>query len=110
MTEGVQLLRSARWHVEGRAYDRALALILEAHADLPMAAFWGQGHSASSDGQFFLATERGEAMNMVNAKYGNVPGLKGYSHVSDQYAPFATQVIPATVSKGTLYSRRAAHE
>ena len=39
------------------------------------------------------------AMNMVNTKYGNIPGLKGYSHVSDQYAPFATQVIPATVSE-----------
>src|SRR3546814_10843798 len=58
-----------------------------------------QGQSASSDGQFFLATEQGEAMNLINAKYGNVPGLKGYSHVSDQYAPFATQVIPATVSE-----------
>lgn len=94
-----ELLRIARWHVEGSAYDRALAMIVEAHAALPMAAFWGEGYSASSDGQFFLATEQGEAMNMINAKYGNVPGLKGYSHVSDQYAPFATQVIPATVSE-----------
>ncbi|AXJ97465.1 Tn3 family transposase [Sphingomonas sp. FARSPH] len=94
-----ELLRIARWYVEGSAYDRALAMIVEAHAALPMAAFWGQGQSASSDGQFFLATEQGEAMNLINAKYGNVPGLKGYSHVSDQYAPFATQVIPATVSE-----------
>ena len=94
-----ELLRIARWHVEGSAYDRALAMIVEAHAALPMAAFWGQGQSASSDGQFFLATEQGEAMNLINAKYGNVPGLKGYSHVSDKYAPFATQVIPATVSE-----------
>src|SRR3546814_1472685 len=75
-----ELLRIARWHVEGSAYDRALAMIVEAHAALPMAAFWGQGQSASSDGQFFLATEQGEAMNLINAKYGNVPGLKGYSH------------------------------
>lgn len=94
-----ELLRIARWHVEGSAYDRALAMIVESHAALPMATFWGQGQSASSDGQFFLATEQGEAMNMINAKYGGIPGLKGYSHVSDQYAPFATQVIPATVSE-----------
>src|SRR3546814_348132 len=46
-----ELLRIARWHVEGSAYDRALAMIVEAHAALPMAAFWGQGQSASSDGQ-----------------------------------------------------------
>src|SRR3546814_11305773 len=38
-------------------------------------------------------------MNLINAKDVNVPGLKGYSLVSDQYAPFATQVIPATVSE-----------
>ncbi|MGE4340979.1 MAG: Tn3 family transposase, partial [Pigmentiphaga sp.] len=94
-----ELIRIARWHVEGDAYDRALAMVVEAQARLPMAQFWGLGTSASSDGQFFAATEKGEAMNLVNAKYGNTPGLKAYSHVSDQYAPFATQVIPATVSE-----------
>src|SRR3546814_9096410 len=38
-------------------------------------------------------------MSLRTAKYGNGPGLKGYSHVPDQYAPVATQVIPATVSE-----------
>lgn len=36
---------------------------------------------------------------MVNAKYDNEPGLKAYTHVSDRFAPFATQTIPATVHK-----------
>lgn len=36
---------------------------------------------------------------MVNAKYGNEPGLKAYTHVNDQFAPFASQTIPATVSE-----------
>lgn len=94
-----ELIRIARWHVEGEAYNRALAMVVEAQARLPMTQFWGAGISASSDGQFFAATEQGEAMNLVNAKYGNTPGLKAYSHVSDQYAPFATQVIPATASE-----------
>lgn len=40
-----------------------------------------------------------EAMNLINAKYGNEPGLKAYTHVSDKFAPFATQNIPATVSE-----------
>ncbi len=57
------------------------------------------GTSASSDGQFFPTARHGEAMNMVNAKYGSVPGLKAYTHVSDQFAPFACQSIPATVSE-----------
>ncbi|MHA7882110.1 Tn3 family transposase [Nitratireductor rhodophyticola] len=94
-----ELMRLARWHVEGEAYNRALAMVVEALAKLPTAAHWGMGLSASSDGQFFPAGEKGEAMNLVNAKYGNDPGLKAYTHVSDQFAPFATQTIPATASE-----------
>ena len=91
-----ELLRIARWHVQDDAYQRALAMVVEAQSALPIARFWGSGLSASSDGQFFPAGGTGEAMNLVNAKYGLEPGLKAYSHVSDQFAPFATQVIPAT--------------
>ena len=91
------LMRIARWHVEGDAFDRALAVVVEAQAALPMAAFWGTGRTASSDGQFFPAGGRGEALNLVNARYGAEPGVKAYSHVSDRYSPFATQTIPATV-------------
>ena len=92
-----ELMRIARWHVEGDAFDRALAIVVEAQAALPMAAFWGTGRTASSDGQFFPAGGRGEALNLVNARYGAEPGVKAYSHVSDRFSPFATQTIPATV-------------
>ena len=92
-----ELMRIARWHVEGDAFDRALAVGVEAQAALPMAAFWGTGRTASSDGQFFPAAGRGEALNLVNARYGAEPGVKAYSHVSDRFSPFATQTIPATV-------------
>ena len=92
-----ELMGIARWHVEGEAYDRALSVVVEAQAALPMAAFWGTGRTASSDGQFFPAAGRGEALNLVNARYGTEPGLKAYSHVSDRFSPFATQTIPATV-------------
>ena len=71
--------------------------VVEAQARLPMAQYWGLGLTASSDGQFFATARQGEAMNLVNAKYGNEPGLKAYTHLSDQFAPFATQTIPATV-------------
>jgi len=92
-----ELMRIARWHVQEDAHARALAMVIEAQAVLPMAQFWGSGISSSSDGQFFPAGGTGEALNLVNAKYGNEPGLKAYTHVSDQFAPFATQTIPATV-------------
>lgn len=94
-----ELMRISRWHIESEAYGRALASIVDAQSNLPMARFWGMGLTASSDGQFFPTTRQGEAMNLINAKYGNEPGLKAYTHVSDQFAPFASQTIPATVSE-----------
>ena len=69
----------------GEAYDRALSTVVEAQAALPMATFWGTGRTASSDGQFFPAGGRGEALNLVNARYGTEPGVKAYSHVSDRF-------------------------
>lgn len=94
-----QLSRLARWHVESEAMNQALAIVVAAQRRLPMARLWGMGTTASSDGQFFPSARQGEAMNMVNAKYGSEPGLKAYTHVSDQFAPFASQTIPATVSE-----------
>lgn len=94
-----QLSRLSRWHVESEAMARALAMVIEGQSALPMARFWGAGTSASSDGQFFPTTRQGEAMNLINAKYGHEPGLKAYTHVSDQFGPFATQTIPATVNE-----------
>ena len=94
-----QLSRLSRWHVESEAMSSALAMVVEGQSALPMAKFWGAGQTASSDGQFFPTTRQGEAMNLINAKYGHEPGLKAYTHVSDQFGPFATQTIPATVNE-----------
>ncbi len=38
-------------------------------------------------------------MNLINAKYGNDPDITAYTHVSDQFGPFASQKIPATVNE-----------
>ena len=97
--EYFQLSRISRWHMESDAINRALAMVIEAQSTLPMSQFWGAGVTASSDGQFFPATRQEEAMNLINVKYGNDPGLKAYTHVSDQFGPFATQNIPATVGE-----------
>ena len=94
-----QLSRLSRWHVESDAINKALAMVIAAQSGLPMAQYWGGGVTASSDGQFFPAARHGEAMNLINAKYGNEPGLQAYTHVSDQFGPFATQNIPATVNE-----------
>ncbi|WGL99879.1 Tn3 family transposase (plasmid) [Arsenophonus sp. aPb] len=89
-------MRISNWHVTSETMTDALAVVIEKHKDLPLASAWGDGTSSSSDGQFMISGGSGEAMNVVNAKYGLVPGIKAYTHVSDQYGPFALKTIPAT--------------
>lgn len=91
-----ELLRVGTWHVRPETYHRALAMVIDAHAALPFARIWGHGDSSSSDGQHIRAGAEGEAMNVVNAKYGTQPGMSSYAHVSDQFAPFHAQRIGAT--------------
>jgi TnpA family transposase len=66
---------------------------------------WGSGNTSSSDAQFFRAGGRGYA----NLHYGQEPGVKFYTHLSDQFGPFHTKVLAATdheaphVLDGLLY-------
>jgi TnpA family transposase len=87
------------WYVREECYAAALARLVEAHRALPLAAAWGDGTTSSSDGQFFRAGGRGEAVGEVNARHGNEPGVAFYTHVSDQFGPFHTKVIAATASE-----------
>ena len=63
---------------------------------------WGDGTTSSSDGQHFKAGGRGQFTGQVNLKYPDQePGVQFYTHLSDQYAPFHTKVINATVAPAT---------
>jgi TnpA family transposase len=89
------------WHIRDETYSKALAEIVNHQHRIPFASHWGPGTTSSSDGQRYRAGGRGEAAGQVNAKYGNDPGVTFYTHVSDQYAPFHTKVINATVRDAT---------
>ena len=65
----------------------------------PLAAHWGTGTTSSSDAQFFRAGARGEVGGLVNLHYGQDPGVKFYTHLSDQFGPFHTKVIAATANE-----------
>lgn len=93
------LMRIANWHLTSESMTDALAIIIDKHRKLPLSAAWGQGLTSSSDGQFFPSGGSGEAMNLVNAKYGMAPGVKAYTHFSDQYGPYATKSIPSTANE-----------
>jgi TnpA family transposase len=91
----------ADWHIRDETYSKALAEVVNHHHRLPFAAYWGEGTTSSSDGQRFRAGGRGEALGQVNARYGNDAGVTFYTHISDQYSPFHTKAINATVRDAT---------
>ena len=89
------------WHIRDETYAAGLAELTNAQLRQPFAAHWGDGTTSSSDGQNFRAGGRGQSAGQVNLKYGPEPGVQFYTHVSDQYSPFHTKVINATVRDAT---------
>lgn len=89
------------WHIRDETYSAGLAEMVSAQFRQPFAAYWGDDTTSSSDGQNFKAGGRGQAAGQVNLKYGQEPGVQFYTHISDQYAPFHTKVINATVRDAT---------
>jgi TnpA family transposase len=89
------------WHIRDETYSKALARLVNYQHRQSFAAHWGEGTTSSSDGQQFRAGGRGEQAGQVNLRYGTEHGGLFYTHVSDQYAPFYTKVINATVRDAT---------
>ena len=94
-----QLSWTADWHVREECYAQALADLIDAQHRQPLAAHWGSGNTSSSDAQFFRAGGRGEVGGLVNLHYGQDPGVKFYTHLSDQFGPYHTKVIAATANE-----------
>ena len=94
-----QLAWTADWHIRDETYALALRRLINQQQREPLAAMFGSGFASSSDGQFFRAGGFGRDASSINAHYGDEPGVKFYTHLSDRYAPFHTKVIAATASE-----------
>src|SRR4051794_30662455 len=94
-----QLAWTADWHIRDETYALALRRLVDEQQREPLAAMFGSGFASSSDGQFFRAGGFGRDASSINAHYGDEPGVKFYTHLSDRYAPFHTKVIAATASE-----------
>ena len=94
-----QLAWTADWHIRDETYALALQRLVDQQQREPLAALFGDGLTSSSDGQFFRAGGFGRNASSLNAHYGDDPGVKFYTHLSDRYAPFHTKVIAATASE-----------
>jgi hypothetical protein len=106
-----QLAWVADWPIRDETYALALRRLVDHQQREPLAALFGGGFASSSDGQFFRVGGFGRDAGRVNAHYGEVPGSKFYTHVSDRHPPFHTKVIAATASEalhildGLLYQQ-----
>lgn len=81
------------FHARSETYRAAQACVTDAHTRHPHSRLWGNGTTASSDGQFFRASDRAAKRGDVNLHYGSEPGSKFYSHLSDQYGYFSMSVV-----------------
>jgi hypothetical protein len=94
-----QLAWISDWLIRDETYALALRRLINQQQREPLAAMFGSGFASSSDGQFFRAGGFGRDGSSINAHYGDEPGVKFYTHLSDRYAPFHTKVIAATASE-----------
>lgn len=90
------------WYLREETYQQALALLVDYHHRLPLAQRWGTGAASSSDAQAFLVGRTQSALARFNPHYGSEPSIMILTHLSDQYAPFYSQVI-------TSHERQAAY-
>jgi TnpA family transposase len=94
-----QLAWTSDWHIREETYALALRRLVNQQQREPFAATFGSASASSSDGQFFQAAGGGRDAGRRNAHYGQQPGFKVYTHLSDRYGPFFTKLIAATASE-----------
>lgn len=100
-----QLAWTQNWYISPENYEAAIAQIVREHHRLPFTRNWGEGVSASSDGQFFRTGRIRSGAAEINAKYGHEPGIKIYSHLSDHFASFSSRIMSATASEAPANCR-----
>ncbi len=89
------------WHIRDETYSASLAELVNAQFRHTFAGHWGDGTTSSSDGQRFKVGGKADSSGHVNPKYGSEPGRLFYTHISDQYAPFSTQMINVGIRDST---------
>ena len=99
-----QLAWTADWHIRDETHALALQRLVDHQQREKLAAMFGGGFASSSDGQFFRAGGFGRDASSINAHYGDEPGVKFYTHLSDRYAPFHIKVIAAAATKPRMCS------
>jgi len=98
-----QLARLVDWHIRDDSYTQATNILNDAQSQVSISKVWGDGGTSSSDGQFFHAGGPARNVSGVNLHYGSEPGVKFYTHITDQFAAYATRAIIKTAPERFAY-------
>lgn len=88
-----QLQNTEEKYITEDNLKQAQAILVDFQSQLPFTQYFGSGTTSSSDGQSFKLAKHDASWLNLNAKYGQDPVMTIYTHISDQYMPFYTQVI-----------------
>ena len=89
-----QLQHMSRTRLRVETIERANAELVNYHRQLPASQYWGTGQVASSDGQRFGVRESTLLSSVYPRYFGYYDRVVSvYTHLSDQYGVFKTQVI-----------------
>jgi TnpA family transposase len=88
-------------HIRDESYSAALAELVNTQLNNAFAQHWGDGTTSSSDGQRFKAGGKAQSTGHVNPKYGSEPGRMIYTHISDQYSPYSSQLVNVGIRDST---------
>jgi hypothetical protein len=75
----------------------AMVALVDFYSRLPLARIWNPGDTSSSDGQGFIAYGRPLGAVYNRKRLGRKSGFIIYTHLSGNFAPYFTQVLPAAV-------------
>ncbi len=87
-----QLANASQWRMYDDSLNRAYAILVNFQHRLPLASYWGDGTTSSSDG---MRVQIGvPSLNASsNSHYGSGKGATIYRFVSNQFSSFYTKVI-----------------
>lgn len=88
------LRQASQWFLNKDTLKAANKILVDYHSHMPLAAPWGTGRRSSSDGQRFLLRQSSLLGSFYPRYFGYYDqALSVYTHVSDQFSTFSSQVI-----------------
>jgi hypothetical protein len=93
---------TAEWYFRSETLEPANATMVNYHHRLPMAAAFGTGTLASSDGQRFPVKGKSITARHLSRYFARSAGISTHTAVSDQHATLDTKVIAANAPEGHI--------